>query len=208
MNGPRPIPTEMSQRKTVLYLAITTAVLLIAAFFFLNFYTGHDDPLIEVPKIEGLRVDKALLVLEEQGFEYMITDTVYRDGLPLLSIVDQDPVPGFEVKKGRKIYLVLNSEEVPDVEMPELANKTSYKQAVRMLENRGLKVGRKIKIPDPHIKDPDSEPVLRQRLAGDSTDIAPGTKIKRNTRIDLVVGSMITEGNEVELETTDPGEEL
>jgi eukaryotic-like serine/threonine-protein kinase len=176
--------------KTLIYLAITTAILLLAAFFFLNFYTNHDDALVKVPEIEGMRIDKALRTLEEGEFEYEITDTVYRNGLPLLAIVDQNPVPGFKVKKGRKVYLILNSEEVPEVEMPNLAGKTSYQQAVRMLINRGLKLGKVLKVPDSHIKDPDSQPVLKQRLSGDSTEISPGTKIKRNTVIDLVVGTM------------------
>lgn len=181
----------MTVTKTLLIQVATTAVLIIGVFFFLNFYTNHDDPLIAVPNLEGMKVDKALETLEEGGFEYEITDTVYRDGIPLLSIVVQNPIAGFEVKKGRKVYLVLNSKEIPDVEMPDLAGKTSYKQAVRLLENKGLVIGRKIKMPDTHIKDPDSEPVLMQRISGDSTEIAPGTKIKRHTKIDLVVGTML-----------------
>lgn len=189
--GLLPKAPKMTVYKTLLFQVITTAVLIIGVFFFLNFFTNHDDELIPVPKLEGVRVDKAIQMLEEADFEYEITDTVYRDGQPLLSIVVQNPVAGFEVKKGRKIYLVLNSDVIPDVEMPDLAGKTSYKQAVRLLENRGLNIGRKIKMPDPHVKDPDSEPVLRQYLAGDTIDIAPGRKIKRHTRIDLVVGSMI-----------------
>jgi len=192
--------------KTIIYLGITTGILLLATFFFLNFYTHHDDPLVQVPEIEGMRIDKALRTLEEGGFDYEITDTVYREGLPLRAIVDQNPVAGFDVKRGRKVYLVLNSEEIPEVEMPDLAGKTSYKQAVRMLMNRGLRVGRKIKQPDSHIKDPDSEPVLMQRLSGDSTMIAPGTKIKRHTVIDLVVGTMILEYIDFPEEPPETGE--
>lgn len=181
----------MKTIKTLLFIGLTTAVLIIAMFFFLNFYTHHDKALTEVPDLDGIRVDKALRILEDGGFQYVITDTIYRDGKPLLSIIDQNPSAGEEVKHGRIIYLKLNSKEVPDVEMPALAGKTSYKQAVRLLGNRGLDIGTKIKRPDPHIKDPDSEPVLEQRLHGDSTAISPGTKLKRHTRIDLVVGVMI-----------------
>ena len=106
------------------------------------------------------------MFLEEGGFQYEITDTVFRDGLPLLSIVDQIPDSDFEVKSGRKIYLVLNADQVPDVEMPDLAGKTSFTQAERILKNRGILVGRKIEIQMAEIKDADSEPVLEQRFAG------------------------------------------
>jgi len=169
-------------------------VLLVGIFFVINQYTGHGEPNVETPNIEGERIDKALQILEDGGFDYEILDTVYRDHQPLLSVIDQNPEPGFKVKKGRKIYLVINSDEVPEVEMPDLAGKTSYRQALRILENRGLVMGKKITKPHESILDPDSEPVLSQHMAGDTLEIAPGTKIKKHSKIDLVVGEMIDRG--------------
>ncbi|MBI1305871.1 MAG: PASTA domain-containing protein [Bacteroidetes bacterium] len=177
--------------KTLLFLGIVTAVLLIGTYFFLNFYTNHDDPLVQVPDIEGVRIDKALRMLEEEGFDYEVTDTMYRDGVPLLSVIDQNPVAGSEVKKGRKVYIVLNSKDVPNVEMPDLAGHTGFGQAVTILKSKGLDLGRKISMPLENIMDPDSEPVLEQRIHGDSTAVAPGKSIKRHTKIDLVVGRYI-----------------
>jgi len=169
-------------------------VLLFGIFFVINQYTGHGEPNVETPNIEGERIDKALQILDDGGFDYEISDTVYRDHQPLLSVIDQNPEPGFKVKKGRKIYLVINSDEVPEVEMPDLAGKTSYRQALRILESRGLVMGKKITKPHESILDPDSEPVLSQHMAGDTLEIAPGTKIKKHSKIDLVVGEMIDRG--------------
>jgi beta-lactam-binding protein with PASTA domain len=165
--------------------------LLIAAFLFIRIYTGHGDPNVRTPNVEGEKVEDAIRILEEGGFDYEITDTVYRDHQPLLTIIDQNPEPDFEVKKGRKIYLVINSDAIPEVEMPDLAGKTSFNIAVRILNNRGLQLGKKITRPHASIMDPDSEPVLDQRFSGDTTSIAPGTRIKKHSKIDLVVGTMM-----------------
>lgn len=177
--------------KTIGLIGLTTAALIGVTLLFIHFYTHHGDPLVKVPQIEGMRIDKAIRTLEDGGFDYEITDTVYRDGLPLSAIIDQTPEADFEVKVGRKVYLVLNSDVVPDVEMPNLAGKASYNQALRILENRGLKVGKKIEKQIAEIKDPDSEPVIEQYYAGQEKTIPPGTKIKRNSTVDLVVGKMI-----------------
>ncbi len=177
--------------KTLVLIALTTALLVGGVLLFIHYYTKHDQPLVQVPAIEGLRMDKAIRILEDGGFTYEITDTVFRDGIPLLSIVDQVPDADFEVKKGRKVYLVLNADKVPDVEVPDLAGKTSFTQAERILKNRGLTVGRKIEIELEEIKDPDSEVVLEQKYSGQDKVIPAGTKIKRNSKVDLVVGVMI-----------------
>ncbi len=181
-------------------MLLVLTILLVGAFVLLDKYTGHGDPHVQTPNVEGERIDKAIRILEEGGFEYEITDTVYRDHQELLSIIDQNPEPDIEVKKGRKIYLVINSDEIPDVEMPDLAGKSSYSQAIRILKNRGLVPGKKITRPHASILDPDSEPVLSQRIAGDTTEILPGTLIQKHSKIDLVVGTMmkITESQEEE----------
>jgi len=180
--------------KNILLIVAVLIILLVSVFFVINRYTGHGEPNVETPDIEGERIDKALQILEDGGFDYEILDTVYRDHQPLLSVIDQNPEPGFKVKNGRKIYLVINSDEIPDVEMPDLAGKTSYRQALRILENRGLVMGEKIMKPHESILDPDSEPVLSQHMAGDTLEIEPGTKIKKHSKIDLVVGEMIDRG--------------
>ncbi|MBO6517006.1 MAG: PASTA domain-containing protein [Bacteroidia bacterium] len=192
--------------KTIVLIALTTAALLGGVLLFIHFYTGHGDELVEVPQVEEMRIDKAVRVLEDGGFDYEITDTVYRDGIKLSSIIDQNPEAGFKVKQGRKVYLVLNSNVIPDVDMPDLAGKASYNQALRILENRGLKVAKKIEMPMEEIKDPDSEPVIGQKYAGRDEDIAPGTRIKRNSSVDLVVGIMIDRDLE-ELEAELEGDE-
>ena len=84
------------------------------------------------------------------------------------------------IKSGRKVYLVLNAEQIPDVEMPDLAGKTSFTQAERILKNRGIRVGQKIERQLAGIMDAASEPVLEQRYPNSDKQIPSGTKIERN----------------------------
>lgn len=180
--------------KVLIHLGLTVlvfVVLIALTMYGLRKYTRHDTESVAVPEIEGMRIDKAVEFLEKEGFEYEISDTVYKDGVPLMSVIDQDPDPDFRVKPGRRIYLVVNSDKIPMVSMPDLAGKESYRSALVLLRARGLQMGEKIEKPSSLIKDPDSEPVLEQRVHGDSTEIAPGTPIRRNSKIDLVVGVMI-----------------
>src|SRR6056300_426225 len=145
----------MKLLKTLLFIGLLTVALVGGTLVFIHYYTKHNDALVQVPSVEELRIDKAIRVLEDGGFTYEISDTVFRDGVKLNSIVDQIPEAGFEVKKGRKVFLVVNASEVPDVEMPDLAGKASFSQALRILENRGLKLGKRIELQMSEIKDPD-----------------------------------------------------
>ncbi len=181
-------------------IIIVFVLLLILMMVLLKSYTRHNVDHVEIPEIEGMRLDKAIQMLEEKGFEYEVNDTIYKDGVPLMSIVDQDPDAGFMVKPGRRIYLVINADKVPLVKMPALAGKESFRSAVILLRSSGLQLGRKIERPSPMINDASSEPVLEQRMHGDSLQIKAGNMIRRNSKIDLVVGKMI--------KNTSPEEEL
>lgn len=199
--------------RLIKHLALMFAVLIVMgviAFFALDIYTGHNQETVKVPSVEDLRIDKAIRLLEEKGFRYQITDTVFRDGKELMSIVAQNPQAGMMVKQGRCVYLVLNAENLPMVEMPDLAGQTSFQLAVKMLKSKGLELGEKIERQDPSIQSEDNEPVLEQRLAGQLEKIAPGTPVKMHSKIDLVVAVKIKDGDtlsddiEMEGEIVDP----
>lgn len=180
--------------KHFLMMALILVGLGVIFYFLLSAYTRHNQIPVEVPNVEELRIDKAIRLLEDHGLSYAVTDTVYREGIELMSIVSQNPESGMKVKKGRKIYLVINAEDLPMVEMPDLAGKTSFQLAVKILKSKGLELGERIERPDPSIQSAENEPVLEQRLSGQSEEIAPGTPVRMHSKIDLVVATM--PGNE------------
>lgn len=169
-------------------MALIVLTVIFGIFWFLDSYTKHDDALVNIPNLEGVRASKALRTLDDLGIQGMVSDTVYKDGAKKLAVINQNPIAGLDVKKGRKVYLVINTGDVPMVIVPDLAEKTSLQQATNILLRRHLKVGQIIKEVNSSVKTKNDEPVLAQYIAGTTEELVPGTEIERNSEVDLVVG--------------------
>lgn len=167
------------------YIALAFAALILLILLSLRFYTRHGETQ-KVPDVINLHVDKAIQLLEDENLNAVVVDSVFAENTPKMGIVDQNPRAGQEVKKGRKIYLVINSLDVPMVEMPDLAGKTSLRQAKNILEVKGFKLGKVIERPDPSVLTEHDQPVLEQLYRNER--IIPGTEIKKFSVIDLVIG--------------------
>jgi beta-lactam-binding protein with PASTA domain len=167
-----------SFRNTLLIAIGSVIALVLIAFFSLSFYTDHGSG-IPVPKLKGLPIDKAISILEDQGFEYQV-DSVYVDDAPPGTVIEQDPDPGTNVKENRKIYLTMVTVKAPPVALPDI-DQMPYVQAVATLQNNGLKVG-----DTTYRSDIALNVVLEAQLAGQI--IKTGTKIPKGSKIDLVLG--------------------
>ena len=169
-------------------MALIVLTVIFGIFWFLDTYTKHDEALVNIPNLEGVRASKALSALDDLGLQGMVSDTVYKDGAKKLAVINQNPIAGLDVKKGRKVYLVINTGDVPMVRVPDLAEKTSLQQATNILLRSHLKVGQIIKVVNSSVKTKHDEPVLAQYIAGTTEELVPGTEIERNSEVDLVVG--------------------
>jgi beta-lactam-binding protein with PASTA domain len=167
-----------SFRNTLLIAIGSVIGVVLIAFFSLSFYTGHGSGL-PVPKLKGLAIEKAISILEDQGFEYQV-DSVYVDDAPPGTVIEQDPDPGTNVKENRKIYLTMVTVKAPPVALPDI-DQMPYIQAVATLQNNGLKVG-----DTTYRSDIALNVVLEAQLAGQI--IKTGTKIPKGSKIDLVLG--------------------
>jgi len=155
------------------------AGLLVVLFFVFNnvimpLYVKHSDT-VKVPKITGMNFQEAKKILEDSGLEIKQADVKYDESKPIGLILDQNP-PGDEtVKYGRRVYVtVCGGEQLAEV--PNLKGK-SMRDAKFTLEQRGLKIGETVR------KNTNELPegfVLSQI-------IQPGSKIKRNSPIDLII---------------------
>ncbi len=114
----------------------------LGVLWYLKIYTNHDSDLIEVTDLSGKDSNDALKYLENIGLEGEVTDTVYKDGVEKLAVINQNPAPGMMVKPGRKVYLVININSIPMVSVPDLANKSSLSQARNILIRKHLKLGK------------------------------------------------------------------
>ena len=163
---------------------IISAYILVVGFMvgYLYFSTNHNEQ-IEVPKVVGLKADKAGEILTDLDLKMELLDSVYRPDLPTGTIVSQDPEPTsvsqVYVKSGR-IIRVQVSKKYRLVEMPGLVDR-SERYAQEVLKNRGLKC----KITYTPTSEADGA-VLKQSYKGQS--ISEGTKILVGETITLVVG--------------------
>ncbi len=160
-------------------LAIGVLYLIILS---LDFYTHHGESYI-VPDFKGEQPSELTQYADDNGFEFVVVDSLYNARLPEGSIIFQDPLPGSKVKRNRAIYLTVVSSNPEKVSMPNLVD-LSLRQAMSLLETYNLQVGSFEYIPDIA-----KNAVLHQKYKG--AEIAPGESIEKGSRIDLVLGQGI-----------------
>lgn len=163
-------------------LVMLAAVLLIFVLFFssLGIITHHSS-LVKVPSVLGKNAEAAKELLEANGFEVSIQDSVYVDTAAPASVVRQSPDADATVKSNRTIYLTVNRAVAPLVDMPDLRG-FSFKSAELYLQSLGLKVGDTSYTPDIA-----RNAVKEQLLNG--KPLEPGTKINMGSAISLVLGN-------------------
>lgn len=163
-----------------LIIAILLVFAVILIFFLsLGWITNHGSYL-KVPAVGGMQVDKAVTLLENEGFDVVITDSAYSDSLPLNVVKKQLPLSGATVKVNRTVFLNVNPVQLPMVAMPKLEG-LSYRFAIENLKKNNLKLGDTTERPD-FMKGS----VLDQLYHG--KPINPGEKVRWGSEIDLIIG--------------------
>lgn len=165
----------------VVGLGIVIAVFVVFVLS-LNWITHHGESK-SVPSVTGKSLAEVEKLLEDEGFNLVIQDSVYYDSLPPGMVIRQVPEPDAVVKVNRTIYVTLNRVVPPDVQMPNLIG-YSFRNAEMILKNLGLRLGDTSYRPDFA-----KNSVLEQLHKGQS--ISPGTKIRQGSYIALVIGSGI-----------------
>ena len=148
----------------------------------LNWITHHGEAKT-VPSVTGKPLEEVREVLEKNGFETVVQDSVYFDTIPPAVVIKQVPEADAVVKINRTVYVTVNKVVPPDVAMPNLIGYT-FRNAEMVLKNNGLKLGDTTYKPDFA-----KNSVLEQSFNGQN--IKPGSKIKVGSRISLVIGSGI-----------------
>lgn len=156
-------------------------VLIMAFIFFQSLgWITHHGKYLKVPSVTGKNVDSAIQFLEKQGFDVVITDSLYNDSIALNTVKKQLPDADATVKVNRTVFLNVNPTTLPLVEMPKLDG-LSFRFALDKLIKNNLKLGDTSYRPS-FMKGS----ILEQHYQGST--IAPGTKIKWGSSIDLIIG--------------------
>jgi beta-lactam-binding protein with PASTA domain len=145
----------------------------------LNFYTRHGQAR-PVPDFFGLTLEQTVKLAKKSKVKFQIIDSVYTNAVPRGCIAEQNPKPGFKVKKWRNVVLTINAFHPEMVAMPNLID-LPKRQAILVVEGSGLEMGLLKYKPDLSI-----DVVIEQQLNGKK--IAAGDSIQKGSVIDLVLG--------------------
>ncbi|MDB5200084.1 MAG: hypothetical protein JWO92_2047 [Chitinophagaceae bacterium] len=162
-------------------LAALALVFLIGFLFLqsLSWFTNHG-AYLKVPEVKGQNVDNAIKILESQGFDVVIQDSVYFDSIPRYTVIKQLPEPDATVKVNRTVFLTINRASPPDINVPKLEG-LSLRFAYDLLRRNHLRLGDTIYRPD-FMKGS----VLEQQYNG--SRVTAGTKVPWGARITLIIG--------------------
>ncbi|GAB3010204.1 hypothetical protein GCM10027051_09750 [Niabella terrae] len=171
-----------------LWVNILVGILLAVGIFAaivssLGWFTNHNDAKT-VPAVTGKSLPEAQKILSDAGFYVELQDSLYYDTLAPLQVIRQVPDELEVVKSSRTVYLTYNRAVPPLVEMPNIVG-YSFRNALLVLENAGLKLGDTSYRPDFA-----RNSVLEQLYNGGN--IQPGAKIRMGSKVDLIIGSELS----------------
>ena len=171
----------LKQKKFYIHLLIIIALSFIILWLtikMLGVYTRHGK-VVPMPDFSGLTTEQ---VEQQYGKDYhfILIDSIYSKTEQPGSIVQQDPLPGSKVKRGRNVYYIIVAKTPEKTTMPNL-NNLSLRQAIVLLESSGLTV--KELIYQEHFA---RNAICEQRYNGQV--IKPGTELYKGSAITLYVG--------------------
>ena len=101
-------------------IVLSLVALAVVAYLGLAFGTRHGMQLT-VPNFTGLTLKDAQYYSEQRGLQLIVNDSLYVPAYPGGIVLEQLPKGGVAVKKGRKIYITINSFAQKRVPMPYVA---------------------------------------------------------------------------------------
>lgn len=135
---------------------------------------------------------------EDNGFEIVVTDTLYREGFPADLVIDQNPLANSLVKQGRTIYLKITKAAGDLVQLPDIAGRDEINFYIRNLEMLGVKAGRIDTVLDANLIDGTIKQVLvRGRDVTGILGGVPGVKVPQGSAVDFVISKK--ESDEAEI---------
>jgi beta-lactam-binding protein with PASTA domain len=145
----------------------------------MNFYTRHGQAR-PVPDFSGLTMEQTAKLAKKSRLRYQVIDSIYSTIVLRGCVAEQNPKPGFKVKKWRNIVLTINAFHPEMVAMPNLID-LPKRQAILLIESSGLEIGLLRYKPDLSI-----DVVIDQLYNGKK--IAEGDSLQKGSVIDLVLG--------------------
>jgi beta-lactam-binding protein with PASTA domain len=170
--------------KNICIFIATVLVFILLITQGLKWYTHHTEK-ISVPSVEGMTVAEAKKIIKERGLEAVVNDSTFECASKSIKpgqIIPggQQPTPGYQVKKGRKIYLTYLAYTKQPATMPNI-NGESVETAKSLILGAGLIPGKITEREHPH-----KGLVLEARFNG--AKVSAGKQLHKGDIIDLIIG--------------------
>jgi len=118
-------------------MLVVAIVLVVGVFKGLDLYTHHGEEVI-VPDVKGMMPSEADKILRDRGLLAKVVSTSYQKEMRSGCILDITPEQGEKVKKGRIIFLTINSINAPLQEVPDVTENSSAREAEAQLLTAGF----------------------------------------------------------------------
>ena len=165
--------------KNLGFAVIIIVGLMMILLIWLNFYTRHGQAR-PVPDFYGLTMEQTAKLAKKSRLRYQVIDSVYTTLVPRGCVAEQNPKPGFKVKKWRNIVFTINAYSPEMVAMPNLVD-LPMRQAIALIASSGLEMGQLRYRPDLSI-----DVVIEQLYNGKK--VSEGDSLQKGSVVDLVLG--------------------
>ncbi|MEI8059443.1 MAG: PASTA domain-containing protein, partial [Ferruginibacter sp.] len=122
----------------IITAAVLTFFLIFLFLKMLGLITRHGEYLT-VPAVVGKNTDEAIHLLEKQGFDVQIQDSIFTDTAARGIVLKQLPDPEATVKINRTVFITVNRVIPPMIEMPKLEGQ-SLSFALDLLKRNHLQL--------------------------------------------------------------------
>lgn len=164
----------------IIGMVVAIVVIVYGTLWGLDIYTQHGESYV-VPNIKNKELSQAQILLNQQSMQGVVIDSSYVKELPAGIVLDQTPAGGMRVKKGRTIYLTINTNEVPRVKIPDVIDNSSMRQAAAKLKAMGFR------LTEPEMVAGEQDWVYGIKYRGRS--LKAGDKVPSEALLTLCIGS-------------------
>ena len=164
----------------IIAMALVVLLVIFGVLKGLDIYTHHGEA-VTVPDVKGKSFLEARQILEQSEFKCVVADSNYVSTLPAGCILDYNPAAGQKVKRGHIIYLNINTLSVPLVNVPDVADNSSLRQAEARLLAAGFKISQ--------VEPVDGEKDWVYGVKYNGQRLMLGEKVPINSTLSLMVGS-------------------
>lgn len=166
----------------------------IGLWFSLDSYTMHNIE-VTVPNVKGMKLYQAKKAIEQQGLSAVVADSGYNKTFPAGTVLEQIPANDKKVKPGREIYLTINTTRTPTLQLPDIPDNSSLREAQARLKAMGIKL-----TPCEYV-DGEKDWVYGVKYRG--KNIFGGDRIPIGAELTLQIGSgQFTDSPEIHADTT------